>query len=121
MSYNIDTVQVLTLDAWMAEVDRDRLAVELKDELPERCFLTEEDAFGPNESGTRKLLMFSWSGVWSGNSMGNGTFQRVAACLHGRIEAVLIWEGGDSISGLRVVDGKVSNPAVVHALEAEES
>ena len=37
----------------------------------------------------------------------------------GILESWIVWEGGDSFSGLRIVDGKVTEPEIIIWLEDE--
>jgi hypothetical protein len=79
VSYNIDRVITLKLDARMTVQDVRRLAQDLRGDLPCDC-----------------------------------------PAIRGQIEAILIWERGDSFSGLRIVDGVMSEPAVLMLLAPEE-
>ncbi len=60
---------------------------------------------------------FWWSGEWSGNSWNEVFIKKVAPKILGTLEAVVTWEGGDSHSGLRIRNGKVTEPDVVMTLK----
>ncbi len=122
MSYNIDHIEVTSLDAWMKAKD----VIECLDfDLPEVHFLEElEDAANnaliKGKPGARiQLRGFNWIGEGSGSSF--ESFRAyIAPKIMGKLEAVLTWEGGDSHSGIRVRDGKMSTCDVVMALAPEE-
>lgn len=120
MSYNIDSANVLKCDAWMLAADIGELLAKHEDELPSDCFLHEMAEKEPDAEG-RVLIGddFAWRSEGSGNSWREVFLPHVAPKIHGTLEAVLTWEGGDSHSGLRIRDGKVTEPNVVMALEDE--
>lgn len=58
---------------------------------------------------------------WQGEGSGH-TFDMLLAALkffRGSADLVLCWEGGDSFSGLRVKDGRVTQHEVIMTLGAE--
>lgn len=119
MSYNIDTVHIVhTENAWMSKKDYNRLK-RAQEELPEDCFLYERPELDPNDPDRVLIKSLNWRGCGSG-----GTFdslrEKILPKVHGRIDAVFVWEGGDSVSGLRVVDGKVTEHSVTYVLGEEE-
>lgn len=63
---------------------------------------------------------FWWSGECSGGTWEETFLPKIAPKIRGTIEAVVTWEGGDSHTGLRIRDGKVTEPEVVMTLVAEE-
>lgn len=111
MSYNIDHVETLVLDAWMSAADILMLAKKHKKDLPEANFISghADAAQKAIEEGhpTRQIQLknFWWYGSWSGNSYHEGVLQKIAPHVTGRVDAVLTWEGGDTTSALRIVDG----------------
>lgn len=117
MSYNIDTVESNVIDAWMTARD----VVELSDEceLPSGSFLEEMQsaalvALKEGDPNRRlPLPSLEWRGEWSGRSFQEVLQERVVPKIRGRAEAILIWEGGDSVSGLLVNDGKFAECKVV--------
>lgn len=118
MSYNVSGVETLVCEATIAAGD----VIRLRDwcgYLPEDCFLhdikREAASLGGGDSRIA-IKEFAWTGECSGNSW---DFLRdtVAQCIRGRIEAIVTWEGGDSVSGLRIVDGVMTEPRVIRTLE----
>jgi len=55
----------------------------------------------------------------SGNAYGDGAIEKLASMLHGTLEAVIVWEDGDSFTGIRIADGKVTTHEVVMSLGEE--
>lgn len=115
MSYNIDTVKVLSMDLkiskenwlkWNASSSEDDFY------LPECNFIEELKSDDFDGDGFAKLKRFAWSYSGSGGAYGE-TLANVIADLIGEAELVFTWEGGDSIHGLRIKDGK----AFEHELE----
>ncbi len=119
MSYNVDSIEVLKCDAKMAAKDVRRLA---KLDLAESNFLedllvAEPDADGFVAIDPRK---FWWSGEGSGSAYADIFIKKIAPKIIGTLEAVVTWEGGDSFTGLRIRNGKVTEPKVIMALAEEE-
>lgn len=59
----------------------------------------------------------SWCGDFSGWCY--STFIAILSHTKGKADICLVWEGGDSITGLRVEDGLVTKCKVVMALQPE--
>lgn len=53
-----------------------------------------------------ELVNFWWYGEGSGYAY-DFLKETVAPLIHGKVEAILTWEGGDSFGGLRIEDGVV--------------
>jgi hypothetical protein len=70
------------------------------------------------------LHRFPWGGAGSGwatqSTHGKSTLEKILAKTKGDADIVLTWEGGDSHSGVRVRDGKITWHEVVMALGEEE-
>lgn len=109
MAYNIDSIDYISGSLSLSPGMRTRLLGELGDERPEGCFLDEARCW----QGQR-LRWPWWHGVWSGHCW--DSLKRVLAAMDGAADFVVCWEGGDSYTGLRVVDGTVTEHEVVHAL-----
>lgn len=62
-----------------------------------------------------QIKCFDWHGEGS-SSCYNFLLETVAPKIHGSIDAVLTWEGGDFLSGLRIRDGVVEVCDVVQTL-----
>lgn len=119
MSYNIDSIEVLKTTASINFADLRRVVASLSDKewLPEINFiedLKEDDPY--STSTTAKLTELSWRGEGSGHSWHEVFLPKIAPLIRGRIEAVVIWEGGDSVSGIIVDDGKVTDCDVEYRL-----
>ncbi len=113
MSYNITNVHVLKLDATIPAKDVKRLFKDFKEDFPENCFLSylegeADDALMEGEPKKQlEIPNFYWSDDWSGHSYEDILIKKVAPLIHGEIEAVFVWEGGDDFSGLKIKDGFV--------------
>lgn len=134
MSYNIDTAAFSgesTLTIGGADV-RD-IAERFADDLPESCFIrrilrnTRGRNMGVDVPGLRlddateypiEAVEF-WRGEWSGHSF-DTLVNDILPVTSGAADIVLTWEGGDSFSGLRVRDGKVTRHKAVMVLGEEE-
>lgn len=114
MSYNIDHVDCLVLDARMLGKDWKRLSAET-DKYPEISFFEDQDPDLLEDNIEYPLDTFSWSGEGSGWAY-DWLKDEVAPCIHGRIEAIMIWEGGDSVSGFKIVDGVFVEHKVIYYL-----
>ena len=118
MSFNVGHIEILTWEGVkMLKRDLRRFA---KGDHAESSFLYEHadcdaDADGFVEIDREK---FWWSGEGSGSSWEH-FIKKIAPKIRGTIEAVVTWEDGDSHTGLRIVDGKVTEPDVVMALAPE--
>lgn len=112
MSYNVDSVDTPVLDAWMSAKDVVRLHKKHEDALPEGTFLAEmvDSAMTLLTEGLAEarvpLPNFWWYGEGSGHSF-DLLKEQIAPHIHGKVEAILTWEGGDSTSGLVIDDGTV--------------
>lgn len=122
MSYNIDTVHIIdSKNPWMSKKDYDKFkrAREQGDkEYPEDCFLDNVVKHGPqykDHSDRVPILNVNWRGEGSGWSY-DFLKKEILTKVHGQLDLVFVWEGGDSISGLRVVNGKVTEHDVSFVL-----
>jgi len=64
---------------------------------------------------TVEITSFHWGGCGSGHAYYDA-LPRFLAALEGSADLVFVWEGGDSISGVRVENGKVVEHEVVQTL-----
>lgn len=119
MSYNVDSIEVLKCAAKMAAKDVRRLA---KLDLAESNFLEDLADVEPDADGFVAInpKKFWWSGEGSGSTWGDAFIAKIAPKIVGTLEAVVTWEGGDSFTGLRIRNGKVTEPKVIMALAEEE-
>jgi hypothetical protein len=119
MSYNIDNITVLSFDkARISKDDVERFAE--SDELPESSFFEELKRADKDGYCAIDPRRFWWSGEGSGRIWKEVFIDKIAPKIMGKIEAVVFWEGGDSVSGLRIVDGKVTEPEVVMTLAPDK-
>jgi hypothetical protein len=117
------------------------------DSIPESCFL--QDLLNPKIRGISKntcpcgaknapvaifcsecgkkirgeddkltLTSFCWSGDWSGHCI-DTLEEKVAPLIHGEVQAIFCWEGGNSYSGLAIKDGKVAKCDVVRIMQLQ--
>lgn len=114
MSYNIDNVDCKVLDAWIYAKDLHALLEQLEGELAEGNFLDEmfeespKEEWGelPYDPATKvKLRNFWWYGEGSGRSYDDVLLPKIVPYIHGYVEAIFTWEGGDAVSGLIIKDG----------------
>ena len=136
MSYNIDSVEALVLDARMTAKDIKKCMREKQDELPEACFLEyavvyadkalemgepdREISIGRRFGKRPKDLYFDWQGEGSGHAY-DLLKEFIAPMIRGRAELVFTWEGGDSLTGLIIEDGKVTECDVVQTLRPKKT
>ncbi len=118
MSYNIDTIHVLSGQLSLRAADARKL---VRDESgPEDCFIEdlEDIVHGDEVPKIIDLDMnnFRWRGEGSGNSWEEYFLPDVVPLLRGEAELVVVWEGGDSFGGIRIKNGKATEHEVVHSL-----
>lgn len=109
MSYNIDSVDTIVLEAFIKASDI--LLILKEDCCPESNFVDDlsDAAYEAIEEKDYERLIplesFNWCHTRSGNSyeyLQNTIIPKIV----GKIEAIFIWEGGESICGLAVKDGE---------------
>jgi len=110
MSTNITHVETLALDAWIDAAD---VAALQKLRGAEGSFL---DDLEVGADGRAVLKNFWWYGERSGNSYEDTLIEQVCPLIHGRVEAIFYWEGGDFTTGLIVQDGVVTECEVKKVL-----
>lgn len=84
-------------------------------ELPEVCFLKDQEAF---KSDGHTIKYFWWYGECSGD------MDILLDCLRytfGTADLLLVWEGGDSITGIRVEEGDAKEMKARIVLEPEDT
>ncbi len=110
MSYNIGTVQILTINATIKRTDAFKLWH--SGETPEGCFL---EYAADSDSEDVKLTDLNWYGEGSGRSW-DFFKKKVVPKIKGTAECIVIWEDGDSTSGFSIKDGKYQEHEVVMTL-----
>ncbi len=78
------------------------------------------DISGMPTSNSKVFVQFRWSDEFSGHSYYNGTLTEFAADLEGDASFVVIWEGGDTVSGLVLKDGKAFEAEVDYVLNMDK-
>lgn len=118
MSYNIDSCEIISSNGFRVHKEKADAAIDkVGSDGPEACPFEVLD-FG--EDGYAEIASWHFYGEGSGRAFRDGSFATFAEATEGDADIVLTWEGGDSHSGVRVKDGKVTFHKVVLALgEAE--
>jgi hypothetical protein len=90
--------------------------------LPACCFLEDLATKEPDADGYIALDADSleWGGEWSGSSWKSDFLKKVAPKIIGTLEAIAAWEGGEFHTGLRIRDGKVTEPEVKMTLAEDK-
>jgi len=122
VSYNVDNAAILTGQLWLSRegrewLDRRSLVREPKEDsaLPER-----RPRYGDiQRDDLARITHFTWGGENSGNAVECGAFRKLLSFTKGTADILLTWEGGDSFSGYRVVDGVVTRHMVEMTLGEE--
>ncbi len=116
MSTNISNITGNFFDAKISRENLIDLLLEFEDDMPEICFLRHlKRKCQPNEQGYISITEMSWCGEYSGNSY-DLFIERVLPKIEGKMELFIIWEGGESIEGLRVENGNVTEHEVKFSL-----
>lgn len=121
MSYNIDSVTIVHASGFGIPSGRlAELVLRHGEDAPESsilCLEWLEEGGAVEEAGVVCPRCFWWHGEGSG---GEDLLREVLAAFDGEADLVLIWEGGDSLSGLRLRDHVVARHEVVLSLGAEQ-
>lgn len=114
MSYNVDSVRILGGEAWMEVEDVKQLCEELefRPDVNVLDTLLEQRKDGEQRLSITRLW---WCGEGSGSTYGL-FLAKVVPLIHGRIETLWVWEGGDSISGLIIDNGIYTDCNVEYTL-----
>lgn len=113
MSYNIDSSEYKSGKLTISAAEARRLIKKHGDNLPEGCFLNEIDT---TEDGDLEIKDFWWYGEGSGHAY-HEILEDILAKTKGKATLLFVWEGGDSHTGLKVNNGKVSEAKVKIELE----
>lgn len=113
MSYNIDHVEAVVLDAWMRAADIVTLLGDMEDELPESNFLEAHEAEAikamKTDGDARVKLKNLWFSSESSGTCYPDSLKKIAKKIHGTVEAIFYWEGGNSVTGVLIKDGKFTD------------
>ena len=120
MSYNIDSVEILSSSNFRVHRNKAKRAAAkaAKQEWAPECSPFEDLTFG--EDGYAALARFWFYGEGSGAAWSEGVFDIYAKATEGEADLLVTWEGGDSFSGVRIHDGKMTRHKVVMTLGEEE-
>lgn len=105
MSYNIDSIEVIHRKGFAIGARYEELADKYADRAPEQSVF--EDDWNIEKE-------FWWHGEGSGWAF--EALLDTLSSFDGEVDLVLTWEGGDSHSGLRLRDHKVTEHEVVMTL-----
>jgi hypothetical protein len=117
MSTNISNITGNFFDAKISKSNLIDLLLEVEDDTPEICFLNnlKRNHTTIDKQGYISITEMSWCGEYSGNSY-DLFIERVLPKIEGKMELFIIWEGGESIEGLRVENGNVTEHEVKFSL-----
>mgnify|MGYP006390381243 FL=1 len=119
MGYDADsitTLRAVNLRVPWSLVSRAKTR-EIRFDTPDRHFLDVKRPWDlPDDVKFCELEHLSWCGEGSGSTW--KTFLALLEQTRGTFEGYVTWERGDCVTGLRVVDGVVTEPAIVISLEA---
>ncbi len=117
MSYNIDSTEYLKGKLFITRKVARMAQEEYVDDLPESNLLDglKLDSKLPDDD-VLEIKSPWWSGTGSGHSY-DEVLPAILALTTGTADIMFTWEGGDSVTGLRVVEGKVSKKKVKQSLE----
>lgn len=111
MSYNANSCRIIDGELTMDPVKAAALLVKFKGKLPDNNFLEKHAKLGPE---IEPLTNAAWSGEGSGYSWNE--YREALSATQGAADIVVIWESGDSVSGLRVRNGTVTEMDVKYTL-----
>jgi hypothetical protein len=118
MSYNIDSVEYLSGRLEIQRGVAQSLASQYESDLAEDNLFDYLDLGGPLDGDPEEWLVIkdpTWSGEGSGRR--EHVFHAILAKTRGKAELLLTWEGGDSLSGLSVLNGVVTERKAKVTLE----
>ena len=120
MSYNINSVYILSSDGFRAPVKKLlRLQRNLEKNGEYVAELNPFDELDPDQEYYEPTNAdFPYSGTGSGYAE-HLLVDKILPLFEGKADLLFTWEGGKSFSGVRVVNGKVTRHEVVQALGQE--
>jgi hypothetical protein len=122
MSYNVDSVDYIPGTGPLT-IHKDVITEEKArsiDGRPECSFIDYEDARDDLSVGGMWSIRYPW---WFGEGSGRTTeeLERILSRTKGDADLILCWECGDSYTGYRVRDGKVTRHKVIMSLGEKET
>lgn len=119
MSYNPDSItRIAGNDLTIHADDIKMLVAKHERDLPGDCFLTDSRATQREPGNLRTITRLAWRSEGSGSSFDAVLVKSVLPRTRGTADFVVTWEGGDAHTGLRVIEGVVTQHEVVQALGA---
>ena len=122
MSYNSGTIDIVSSEGFcIPRTKWDALVRKFADEAPESSCLSEDWVRDSTEEHRGMLFVnrIRWQGEGSGHSWDIFVKDVLPAFL-GTADLVVTWERGDSHSGLRLLNGKVTEHELTMALGEEK-
>ena len=111
MSYNIDSVETVYSKDFEIGPTFEEMAAKYADAAPEISVFRDD---------WNIRYGFAWSGIGSGMRAAQEALPEVLSSFNGEVDLILTWEGGDSFSGLRLRNHKVTKHDVVMTLGKEK-
>ncbi len=121
MSYNIDHNEIISRSDSFGITRKNltklrRWADQNEDKLPEGCL---DGQCWYNDDSTDQFIPIHdiwFYGEGSGWALEVGAFNKLCSYFSGTADVVFYWEGGNSVSGYRITDGKVTEHHVIVSL-----
>jgi hypothetical protein len=115
MSYNITGTELVCKASYitMAKLEELRATYGEDESLPEVNFLDPDWVKHQIVKDGKVYPKHIW---WSGYGGSEGLLKKLLPAFTGDFDMILIWEGGDSVTGLRVKNGKVTKHEVGYSL-----
>ncbi len=111
MSHDITAIRVIRTNLRISKKNYRRALGVRRPEANPLTTISEGDFV----DGFAKVEM-DWVGEGAGNRFHDGSFDAFVRYLEGEAELVLVWEGGDSFSGIRICDGVATRSEVQFSL-----
>jgi len=125
MSYNISTFKIKVLDGFKFDVnaikkqaenfwpglDGDAIEISESNGTSSICFFGGPEIIGKLDGNWLELEKMYFDGEWSGTLWREVILPSLAGCP-GKLEVVLIWEGGDYMERVFVNDGEYTEEEV---------
>jgi hypothetical protein len=117
MSYNVDTIDIVASAGFRVSIDALAAIHKEIEAVPEGNLFDQAEDDNAQEFWEPDGVIW-WYGEGSGHSF-DAFVERVLPIFDGSADLIVCWEGGDSYSGLRLRDHKVTKHEVVMKLGEE--
>jgi hypothetical protein len=128
MSHNIDSIEIVfSLDFGISREKLDELLERYDEQQFDGEYIAEGNIFdmiadnhrdwSQEKNGFIYLYNFWWYGEWSGSSAED--LYKLLTEFEGDADLVLVWEGGEDFTGVRLRDGVVTHHKVEMSLGEE--